>query len=73
MKVISVRVVSSAKRDEVLKEDGEFRVYVRAPAVGGKANDAVVKLLAEFFGVRRNRVRIVKGVRSRNKMIEIDT
>ncbi|MHC1572243.1 MAG: DUF167 domain-containing protein [Methanosarcinales archaeon] len=73
MKVISVRVVSSAKRDEVLKENGELRVYVKAPAVGGKANDAVVKLLAEFFGVRRNGVRIVKGVRSRNKMIEIDT
>lgn len=72
MKIIHVRVVSNARRDEVLKEGDEFRAYVRAPAVGGKANDAVIKLLAEFFGVRRSEVRIVRGVRSRDKVIEIN-
>jgi len=72
MKIIRVRVVSNAKRDEVLKDGDEFRAYVRAPAVGGKANDAVVKLLAEFFGARRSGVRIVRGMRSRDKVIEID-
>jgi len=72
MKVIRVRVVSNAKRDEVLTDGDEFRVYVRAPAIGGRANDAVVKLLAEFFEVRKNGVQIARGARSRDKIIEID-
>ncbi|PHP45253.1 hypothetical protein B6V01_004905 [Methanosarcinales archaeon ex4572_44] len=72
MKVIRVRVASNARRDEVLNDGDEFRVYVRAPAVEGKANGAVVKLLAEFFDVRRSGVRIIRGVHSRDKVIEVD-
>jgi uncharacterized protein (TIGR00251 family) len=46
-------------------------VTVRAPAVDGKANEAVRRALAEAFGVRRQRVAIVRGERVRDKIVEI--
>lgn len=46
-------------------------VAVAAPAVEGKANDAVVRALAEAFGVRPRDVRIVSGARGRDKVVEM--
>jgi uncharacterized protein (TIGR00251 family) len=48
-------------------------VAVPAPAVDGKANEAVRAALADAFGVRRNQVAIVRGERSRDKLVEVDT
>ena len=47
-------------------------VAVAAPAVDGRANEAVRRALAEVFGVRRQDVRIVRGERSRDKLVELD-
>jgi uncharacterized protein (TIGR00251 family) len=47
-------------------------VAVPAPAVDGKANEAVRRALAEAFGIRRQQVRIVRGDRGRDKVIELD-
>ncbi|HLS78358.1 MAG TPA: DUF167 domain-containing protein [Nocardia sp.] len=53
-------------------EDGTLTLYVRAPAVEGKANKAAVELLAEHFGVARSSVRLTGGATSRHKRFEID-
>jgi hypothetical protein len=47
-------------------------VRVRAPAVDDKANDALRRLLAKHFGVRRSAVTIVRGAHARAKTIRID-
>ncbi len=44
-----------------------------APPEDGKANEALVRLIAKALGVGRTRVRIVSGGASRMKMIEADT
>ena len=49
-----------------------IKVYVTAPAVGGKANAAVVDALAAHFGVKKRSVTIIRGVHSRKKIIAID-
>lgn len=67
---VSVKVIPNAKRDEVV--DGDvLKVHVRAPAVDGKANKAVIKVLAEFFNVRKSCIRIVFGERSREKAVDV--
>ncbi|MCM6776209.1 DUF167 domain-containing protein [Nocardia sp. CDC159] len=53
-------------------EDGALRLYVRAPAVEGKANKAAIELLAQHFGVAKSRVRLTAGATSRFKRFEID-
>jgi len=47
-------------------------VAVAAPAVDGKANEAVRRAVAEAFGVRARDVTVVSGERSRDKVLEID-
>jgi uncharacterized protein (TIGR00251 family) len=69
---ILIRVKPQAKRESVIKvADGEYRVAVRPPAQDNQANEAVVKLLAQHFSVSKSAIAIVRGQRSRKKLIEI--
>ena len=70
---IKVRVAPRSSRDEVIKTGDDYLVRVKAQPREGKANDAVIKLLAEYFGVTRSAVRITSGLSGRNKIIEIRT
>jgi len=68
---ISVKVIPNAKKEEVVREGDKLKVHAKAPAVSGKANKVVIELLADFFKIKKNAIRIVKGERSREKIIEI--
>ena len=72
MKVINVRVIPNAKKNDVSEEMGQLKVHVKAQAVGCKANKALIEVLAEFFNVKRSDVKIIRGERSREKVIEVD-
>jgi uncharacterized protein (TIGR00251 family) len=49
-----------------------LKVRIAAPAVDGRANDALERYLAAALGVPRSAVRVVKGARSRDKGIAVD-
>jgi uncharacterized protein (TIGR00251 family) len=68
---IQVKVKPNSKTAEVSQESDSFIVKVKEPPKEGKANQAVIKLLAEHFNVPQSRVRILSGFRSRNKVIEV--
>lgn len=71
---ITVRVTPNAGSNEVTREeDGTIRVRVTARADRGKANKAAIKLLAKFLGVKAGQLRIVKGEKSRDKIIQVGT
>ena len=70
---LEVRVQPGAKRNALEAVAGRaLKAYVTAPPEGGKANDALVTLLAKALGVARGRVRIVRGHRSRKKLVTIE-
>lgn len=68
---IQVRVKPNSKTQEVSQEGNSFAVKVKEPAKEGRANQAVIKLLAEHFSVPESRVRILSGFRNRNKVIAV--
>ena len=71
---IWVTVKPQAKREEVKKiADGEYAVSVRAPAREGKANEAVIELLADYFSVSKSSVKIIRGQSARRKLVEIES
>lgn len=51
--------------------EAHFVVAVKEPPIEGRANDAVRKALAYYFGVAPSRIRLVAGVASRNKIFEM--
>jgi uncharacterized protein (TIGR00251 family) len=69
---IPVTVVARARRTSVEPlEGGGLRVAVTAPPHEGRANEAVIEALAEYFRIPRSKVRIVLGRTARRKVVEI--
>ena len=70
--LIRVRVTSSAKEARVTKTgESSFEVRVDERAVGGRANKRLLEILSEHFNVPKSSITIVRGARSRDKMVEI--
>lgn len=66
-------VQPGGKKSELLGEhDGALKIRVQAPPVEGKANAAVVDFIAEVFRVPRSRVALIRGEKSRQKVVEIE-
>ena len=70
MKVTAI-IKPNAKRDAIELVNGVYVVQVKAPAVEGKANEALVSLFAKHLKVPKTRVRITHGVKGRHKVVEI--
>jgi uncharacterized protein (TIGR00251 family) len=68
---IQVKVKPSSRTEELGREGDSFMVKVKEPPQEGKANRAVIKLLAQHFGVPQSQIKILSGFRSRNKVIEV--
>jgi uncharacterized protein (TIGR00251 family) len=70
---LTVKVHPRARRSAVTGRLGDaWKLDLTAPPVEGKANEECVRFLAELVGVPRARVRIVTGLTSRSKVVEIE-
>ena len=69
---LHLRVAPGASRPAIVGRLGDaWKIRVAAPPDRGRANDAVVALLADTLGVARPNVRIVAGLASRDKVVEV--
>ena len=70
---ITVRLTPRGGRDAIDGWDGEtLRVRVASAPVDGKANDALMRLLAKALGLAPSRVNLISGAQARVKTIEVD-
>jgi hypothetical protein len=70
---ITIRVHPRAKRTRIAGKLGDqYKLDLAAPPVDGKANQACIRFFADLAGVPTGRVRIVLGLTSRTKVIEIE-
>src|SRR5437660_6134782 len=83
MAMLNVHVVPNAKIDKVVGElataspsrgghGGAIKIKLRAPAVEGKANAALISFLAERLKVPTRTIVLVRGQKSRDKLVRID-
>lgn len=69
---ITVTVKPNSKKIGVEKRsDTHYLVRVNKPPVDGKANEAVIDLLADFFQIAKSKITIVRGEKSKIKVIEL--
>jgi hypothetical protein len=70
---VTVKVHPRAKRSAITGRLGDaWKLALAAPPVDGKANDECLRFFAELLKVPRGRVRIVIGLTSRTKVVEIE-
>jgi uncharacterized protein (TIGR00251 family) len=70
---LTVKVHPRARRSALAGRLGDaYKLDLTAPPIEGKANEECIRFFAEWAGVPRARVRIVTGLTSRTKIIEIE-
>ncbi len=68
----AIKAVPRARRDEIVGVEGDaLKVRLTAPPVEGKANEALIKFLANKLGVRRADVEILHGETGRHKLVRV--
>lgn len=72
MRILKVKTKPGSRVDDLIElGDGTWQARVKAPPVDGKANEALIALVAAHFGVRKSQVSIKSGASSRLKLVSI--
>jgi uncharacterized protein (TIGR00251 family) len=73
-RILQVRVKPNARVSSLVEQpDGTWLAHIKAPPVDGKANAALVVLVASHFGCRRANVTIKSGAAGRLKLVRVDS
>lgn len=73
MRTLQIKVKPNSRQAAFEQQaDGTWLARVKAPPVDGKANAAVIELIAEHFGVRKAQVSIKSGASGRLKLVQVD-
>jgi len=72
-RLLTVRAHPGSRKAGIEKlGEGEYKVHVLAPPEKGEANREVVAALADYFGLPASRIRIVRGEKSRIKLVALE-
>lgn len=71
---ITVRAKTHANQEKIEfdKENNLFQIWLRTLPIEGRANNRIIFLLSKYFKVPKSQVKIVSGLKSRDKIVEID-
>jgi uncharacterized protein (TIGR00251 family) len=69
--IIEVHVITNAKKRELRLEGHYLKVKITALPKEGKANAALIEFFADFFGVRKSEVKMVRGEKEKKKIISL--
>lgn len=69
---IEIHVQPKASRTRIVTQGGTVKIYVTAVPEKGKANKAVIEVIARRLGVPKGAISIVSGERSRKKLLEVE-
>ncbi len=69
---LAVQISPNGKKSEILSAtDDALRIRLQAPPVDGKANEALIRFIADLLDLPKSRVQITHGFTSRRKLLEI--
>lgn len=72
MRTLQVKVKPGSREDSLVEQpDGTWLARVKAPPVDGRANAALIALVAAHFGVRKAQVAIKSGASGRMKLVQV--
>ncbi len=69
---INIKVITNAKRTEIVEESNNcLKIKLKSRPIKGKANEELIKLLAEKYNISKSKIEIIKGLTSKNKLVKI--
>lgn len=69
---IKVKAFPQSREQKIIeKEENFFEIYVREKPIQNQANQAVLKVLAEYFNIPKDNIKLIKGFQERNKIFLI--
>jgi len=69
--ILNIRVIPKASRNFIKQESNYLKAYLTKPAQHNLANKQLIELLAKHLKVRKYQIKILKGLNSRDKLVEI--
>jgi len=69
---VRVRVIPRSKKIKIEPYAYGLKVHLTEPALEGRANKKLIELLAQYYKTKKGSIAIVKGLKQRDKIIEID-
>ncbi|MFH1225960.1 MAG: DUF167 domain-containing protein [bacterium] len=74
MQRLKVKITTRAKRNEIVGwQDDTLKIKLKAVPRDGKANEALLDFLAKKWNVSKSEIKIIRGLKSKNKVLEIAT
>jgi uncharacterized protein (TIGR00251 family) len=70
--ILNVRVIPKSSRNLIKEENRTFKVYLTRPAQDGLANAQLIDLLSDYLHIKKYQIKIIKGQKSRDKLVEIN-
>jgi len=68
---INVNVSTGARENKIVFKNNLYKVYLTEIPEKGKANQKLIKILSDHFDVSKSKISILRGEKSKNKLIEI--
>ncbi|MEM2121281.1 MAG: DUF167 domain-containing protein [Candidatus Woesearchaeota archaeon] len=69
---INVKVITNAKEDSIKQENKDtFIVHINEKPILGKANRKLIEVLSKHFNVSKSSIKIIRGLKSKHKIIRI--
>ena len=70
--LIKIKAFPGSNEEKIIKKsEDSFDVKVKEKPIMGQANRAIISVLADYFKISENKVRLIKGFRERNKIFDI--
>lgn len=69
--IVNVKVITRAKENKIKEDKDRLKVYLTVVPEKGKANELLIKLLAEYYDKAKSEIKIIRGEKNKNKLIEI--
>ncbi|NCC70117.1 DUF167 domain-containing protein [bacterium] len=70
--ILKVKVIPNSKEEKIYQENGIYKIKLKKPALEGRANLELIKFLSKEFTIKKGNIKILKGEKTRDKIIEIN-
>lgn len=70
--ILNIKVITKSSKNEIIFDNDVIKVKITEIPENGKANKAIVDLFSKTFKIPKNKITIIKGLKSPNKTIKID-